>query len=268
MSRATTGTTTGTGTTAAMIADIKRRLGLAVGALVAMTLPAVADICESRDFEGKSYAVCTVTGDRQDRLRLWLDGPDGQVLGDFSAVRGTLGQGEVLGFAMNAGMFHADHAPVGLYRADGVERGKVITGGGGGNFGMRPNGVFCVGAKAPFQVIESRRFARVQPKCRLATQSGPMLVIDGALHPRFDPASDSRYIRNGVGVSRDMGTAWFVISDRAVTFHEFARFFRDELGARNALYFDGSISRLYAPSISRADWGRRMGPIIGYVERP
>lgn len=250
------------------VAELKRRLGLAVGALVALTLPAVADICETRDFEGTGYAVCTVDAADQDRLRLWLDGPDGKVLGDFSSVRGTLAAGEVLGFAMNAGMYHADYSPVGLYRSDGVERGTVVTAGGGGNFGLRPNGVFCVGAKAPFQVIESRRFARVQPHCRLATQSGPMLVIDGALHPRFLASSDSRYIRNGVGVSRDMQTAWFVISNRAVTFHEFARFFRDALGARNALYFDGSISRLYAPSISRADWGRRMGPIIGYVDGP
>lgn len=248
-----------------MIVDLKRRLGLAMGALVAMTLPAVADLCDTRDFEGVSYAVCTVQAADQDRLRLWLDGPDGKVLGDFSSVRGTLGAGEVLGFAMNAGMFHADYSPVGLYRADGVERGQIVTAGGGGNFGMRPNGVFCVGAKAPFQVIESRRFARLDPACRLATQSGPMLVIDGDLHPRFLADATSRYIRNGVGVSADMQTAWFVISDRAVTFHQFARFFRDELSARNALYFDGSISRLYAPAINRADWGRRMGPIIGYV---
>lgn len=250
------------------LADLKRRLGLAVGALVALTLPALADLCETRRFEGTDYAVCTVKGAQQDKLRLWLDGPDGRPLGDFAAVRGTLGAGEVLGFAMNAGMFHADYAPVGLYRSGEVQRGALVLSGGGGNFGMRPNGVFCVGAKAPFQVIESRRFARAQPQCRLATQSGPMLVIDGALHPRFDPASTSRYIRNGVGVSRDMDTAWFVISDRPVTFHEFARFFRDELKARNALYFDGSISRLYAPGINRADWGRAMGPIIGYVGRP
>lgn len=251
--------------TGRMIVDLKRRLGLAMGALVAMALPAVADICEKRDFEGVSYAVCTVEAARQDRLRLWLDDAQGQTLGDFRAVRGTLAPGEVLGFAMNAGMFHADYAPVGLYRSDGVQRGKIVTEGSKGNFGMRPNGVFCVGAKAPFQVIESRRFAKLDPACRLATQSGPMLVIDGELHPRFLADATSRYIRNGVGVSRDMQTAWFVISDRAVTFHSFARFFRDELGARNALYFDGSISRLYAPALNRADWGRKMGPIIGYV---
>lgn len=251
-----------------IFADLRRRLGIAVGALVAMTLPAVADLCETRDFEGKSYAVCTVSGERQDSLRLWLDGPDGKVLGDFNGVRRTLAPGETLGFAMNAGMYHADYSPVGLYRADGVERGSLVTAGGGGNFGLLPNGVFCVGAKAPFQVIESRRFAKLQPQCRLATQSGPMLVIDGEMHPRFLPGSDSRYIRNGVGVSQDFQTAWFVISNRAVTFHEFARFFRDELKARNALYFDGSISRLYAPAINRADWGRAMGPILGYVDGP
>ena len=248
-----------------MIGRLKRRLGLAVGALVAMTLPAMADICDTREFEGTRYSVCTVTADWQDGMRLWLNGPDGKPLGDFSAVRGTLGAGEVLGFAMNAGMYHPDYAPVGLFRSDTEEAGRVVTAGGDGNFGLLPNGVFCVGAKAPFQVIESRRFADVQPQCRLATQSGPLLVIDGALHPRFLPQSDSRYIRNGVGVSRDMKTAWFAISDAPVTFHQFARFFRDGLGARNALYFDGSISRLYAPGLRRADWGRRMGPIIGYV---
>ena len=248
--------------------DLKRRLGLAIGALIAMTLPAVAGICEKRDFDGQGYVVCTLDATQEPGLKLWLNGPDGKVLGDFSGVRRNLPQGQVLAFAMNAGMYHPDYRPVGLYISDGETAGDLVTAGGDGNFGMLPNGVFCAGGKRPYQVIESRAFAKARPQCRIATQSGPMLVIDGALHPRFDATSTSRYIRNGVGVSRDMKTAWFVISDRAVTFHEFARFFRDELGARNALYFDGSISRLYAPALNRADWGRTMGPIIGYVEQP
>ena len=147
---------------------------------------------------------------------------------------------------MNAGMYHADYQPVGLYLSDGVRRANLVTGASNDNFGMLPNGVFCTGGARPHQVVESRAFAKAQPECRLATQSGPMLVIDGALHPRFLIDSDSRHIRNGVGVSADGGTAWFAISDRAVTFHEFGRLFRDGLGARDALYFDGSISRLYA----------------------
>jgi uncharacterized protein YigE (DUF2233 family) len=93
-----------------------------------------------------------------------------------------------------------------------------------------------------------------------------MLVIDGDLHPRFLVDSDSRYVRNGVGVSADGHTAWFAISDRSVTFHEFGRLFRDGLKARNALYFDGSISRLYAPQVRRNDFGWSMGPIIGLVD--
>jgi uncharacterized protein YigE (DUF2233 family) len=92
-----------------------------------------------------------------------------------------------------------------------------------------------------------------------------MLVIDGALHPRFLPDSTSRYVRNGVGVSADGATIYFVISDEPVTFHEFARLFRDGLGTPDALYFDGNISRLYAPEIGRNDIGFPMGPIVAVL---
>lgn len=252
--------------TTKMRIELKRRLGLAIGALIAMTLPAMADICEKRDFDGQGYVICTLDGAQEPGLRLWLNGPDGRVLGDFTSVRKTLAPAQTLGFAMNAGMYHADYSPVGLYVSDGVTQGRLVTGASRDNFGMLPNGVFCTGGARPYQVIESRAFAQASPACRLATQSGPMLVIDGALHPRFLVDSDSRYVRNGVGVSADGQTAWFAISDRAVTFHEFGRLFRDGLGARNALYFDGSVSRLYAPSLNRADFGRRLGPIIGYTE--
>ncbi|MRX51501.1 hypothetical protein GI374_13840 [Paracoccus sp. S-4012] len=245
---------------------LRRRLGIAAGWLVALSLPAAAEgLCERTEFEGVGYVLCTVAAEDEPRLRLWLDGPDGQPLRHFDGIRRILPPGEVLGFAMNAGMYHADFSPVGLLVMDGENRGALVTGGGGGNFGLLPNGVFCTGGGRPFQVIESRAFAQAQPECRLATQSGPMLVIDGDLHPRFLPDSDSRYIRNGVGVSDDGRTAWFAISSSAVTFHQFGRFFRDALGARDALYFDGSISRLYAPEVGRADWGRSLGPIIGFV---
>lgn len=246
---------------------LKRRLGLALGALIAMTLPALAGICEKRDFDGQGYVICTLSAAQEPGLALWLKDGDGRTLGDFTGVRRSLAPDRVLAFAMNAGMYHADYSPVGLYVSDGVKEHDIVTAGGGGNFGMLPNGVFCTGGARPYQVIESRAFAKSPPQCRIATQSGPMLVIDGALHPRFLIDSDSRYIRNGVGVSPDGQKAWFAISDRAVTFHEFGRLFRDGLGARDALYFDGSISRLYAPDLNRADFGRRLGPIIGYTEK-
>ena len=85
------------------------------------------------------------------------------------------------------------------------------------------------------------------------------------IRDRFLPTSDSLYRRNGVGVSADGSRAVMVISNTAVNFHAFARFFRDELGLPNALYLDGSISRLYAPQLNRHDGGFPMGPILGVV---
>jgi uncharacterized protein YigE (DUF2233 family) len=249
-----------------MPVDLWRRLGVAFGMLLALAIPAAADGCGRMTHDGQGYVVCEVSAAQEPALRLWQDGADGQPLRNFNNVRATLAQGENLAFAMNAGMYHANYRPVGLLVIDGVELQPIVTGASNDNFGMLPNGVFCTGGARPFQVIESRAFAKARPPCRLATQSGPMLVIDGDLHPRFLVDSDSRYVRNGVGVSPDGQTAWFAISDRAVTFHEFGRLFRDGLGVRDALYFDGSISRLYAPGVNRADFGRSLGPIIGLVE--
>ncbi len=53
------------------------------------------------------------------------------------------------------------------------------------------------------------------------------------------------------------------ISDGAVNFHAFARVFRDALSVPDALYFDGNVSRLYAPEIGRDDFGFPMGPMVG-----
>jgi uncharacterized protein YigE (DUF2233 family) len=115
------------------------------------------------------------------------------------------------------------------------------------------------------RVMETLAYDAEKPNCRFATQSGPMLVINGALHPKFLADSDSLNIRNGVGVSEDGTRAVLVISNDVVNFHSFARLFRDGLGIANALYLDGSISRLYAPGLNRHDAGFPMGPILGVV---
>jgi uncharacterized protein YigE (DUF2233 family) len=227
--------------------------------LFAALLPGIAQAaCRDVTFESLPFTVCEVTASED--LRLFATGPDGN-LGSFTAVNALLAaEGKTLGFAMNAGMYHRDRSPVGLFVADGVQTAPLITRDGPGNFGLLPNGVFCITDQ--FAIIESRAFAQT---CRHATQSGPMLVIDGALHPKFIADSPSTYIRNGVGVSADGQTAFFAISNVALNFYAFARFFRDALGTPNALYFDGSISRLYAPDLMRHDAGFPMGPIIGTV---
>lgn len=232
-------------------------------ALAFLLAPVAAEASDCRDatFEGASYTLCEVT--LGEDLRLFHSGPDG-AYGSFRKLDEALGaEGKTLGFAMNAGMYHRDLAPVGLYIEDGVEVSKLVTRDGPGNFGLLPNGVFCIGKT--FRVIESREFKKEQPECRYATQSGPLLVIKGKLHPKLVPDSDSLYVRNGVGVSEDGTRAVFAISNDAVNFHSFARLFRDELGLPDALYFDGNISRLYAPQLGRHDGGFPMGPMVGTV---
>lgn len=231
--------------------------------VLALFLPGMAGAVTCRDttFEALSLTVCEVSAGED--LRLFQSGPDGP-FGSFAAVDAALAlRGEKLAFAMNAGMYLRDLSPAGLYVEDGVEKSRLITSDGPGNFGLLPNGVFCAGEG--FRVIESRAFAEENPVCRQATQSGPMLVIDGELHPKFVATSDSLNYRNGVGVSEDGQMAFFVISNDLVNFHRFARFFRDGLGLKNALFLDGSISRLYAPQLERHDAGFPMGPMVGVV---
>ncbi|THH35187.1 hypothetical protein E4Z66_15290 [Aliishimia ponticola] len=220
--------------------------------------------CSDLEFDGSSFTVCRINP-QDTPLRLFLYRDNGLPFGTFFNVDEMLAQqGEKLSFAMNAGMYHRDRSPVGLYLDGDTVEQRLITSPGPGNFGLLPNGVLCLG-DGRADVIESLRFEREAPTCRFATQSGPMLVIDGDLHPRFLPDSTSRYVRNGVGTSADGREAIFAISNTPVTFHQFGRLFRDALGVPNALYFDGNISRLHAPELNRSDAGFPMGPIIGAV---
>lgn len=233
--------------------------------LFGWAVPAGAAECTAGNFEGTPFTACTVDP-KTETLRLWHTAPDGKIYGTFDRLEAALAaQGERLGFAMNGGMYHDDRSPVGLYVEDGVERSALVAGPGPGNFGLVPNGVFCL-SDGGAAVIETEAFLKTQPACTYAAQSGPMLVIGGALHPKFLEDSTSRFVRNGVGVRPD-GTVVFVITDAPVTFHRFARIFRDRMGTPDALYIDGKVSRLYAPAIGRHDIGFPLGPIVGTVVR-
>jgi uncharacterized protein YigE (DUF2233 family) len=218
-----------------------------------------ASACEAIQFEGSRFTACRYrAGD--DRLELILD-PGGQPLRSFAALDQHLGsRTEELRFAMNAGMYNEAGQPIGLYMEDGRERRPLNRRDGPGNFHLQPNGVFAVDTVGRVSVVRSDAF-RPGPETVWATQSGPMLVIDGALHPRISDNGTSLNVRNGVGVSAP-DTAWFVISDEPVSFGRFARLFRDRLGCRNALFLDGTVSSLWDRPAARMDAYSSLGPIV------
>lgn len=224
--------------------------------------------CATAAYKDADYVVCRF--DAAADIRLFLNNAEAEPYGHFNAVNEALGDdGEKLRFAMNAGMYHADRTPVGHYAEDGEEITPANTKAGMGNFHLKPNGVFWVEQKdgargAGVATTQSYLEHVAKETVRYATQSGPMLVIDGEVHPRFLPQLQSNKRRNGVGVTAQ-GEVIFVLADSPVNFYDFASYFRDVLKTPNALYLDGTISRFYAPALGRNDPGAAMGPIVGVV---
>lgn len=201
------------------------------------------------NFAGHSFEVADVDHHLDD-INLYYVNANGQRIGTLEKLaRISAASGRSLPFATNAGMFNPDFSPCGLLVQDGVERAPLNLREGEGNFYLKPNGVFLIGRDGA-KVVDATKYASVAANVRLATQSGPVLVIDGQIHPKFAQNSNNRRIRSGVGVvSREHVV--FALSRAPVTFYEFASLFRDSLECQNALYLDGDISTFY-PSDARA----------------
>lgn len=237
---------------------------VAVLALVLGTRGAEAGCAPDR-FEDTDYTVCRFDL-RNDDLRLYNLDPSGTPYGSFEALEDALReQGLDLLFAMNAGMYGEDLKPIGLYVEDGKRLKKANRRDGPGNFHLKPNGVFYIDGKTG-GVMETEAFLKTGISPRYASQSGPMLVIDGEIHPKFSVDGTSYQRRNGVG-SPDPHTLVFAISESGVNFHSFARLFRDHLNCPNALFLDGSISSLHATDLSRSDGFFDIGPIVALAKR-
>lgn len=223
------------------------------------------EACKPTNVGTNSYVVCAFNTDNSD-IRLFHSDQNGDPYLQFDTLAREMDeQGLTLVFAMNGGMYHEDRSPVGYYRDGYGDQATINTNDGPGNFHMKPNGVFWL-KEGTAGITESSAYLEAGLEPDYATQSGPMLVVDGDLHPGINPDGVSRKRRNGVGVSQDGAEVYFVISDSAVTFYEFASLFLEELETPNALFLDGQVSRLYAPGIDRAESGLDLGPIIGVLE--
>jgi uncharacterized protein YigE (DUF2233 family) len=226
------------------------------------TGPQMPSACRDVVFEDQHLTDC-VADPAQHRIRTALSGPDGTPLRGFAALAGSRGASDApVAFAVNAGMFDQDGNPIGYFVQDGERLQTLNRNDGGGNFHLKPNGVFFGDAEGQWQVMETEAFYHgVTDRPAFGTQSGPMLVVDGELHPEFSDNGDSLKIRNGVGVD-GQGRAHFVLSAGPISFGSFARYFRDEVGARDALFLDGQVSQLWDPATDRLDNGVPIGPMI------
>ncbi len=151
-------------------------------------------------------------------------------------------------FAMNAGMYKKDKSPQGLYIENGVQKVPIDTTSAKGNFYLKPNGIFYLTVTNEAYVCKTEDF-KYNKRVKYATQSGPMLVIDGQIHKAFNKESTNLNIRNGVGVLPN-NEILFVMSKKEINFYEFAEYFKKK-GCKNALYLDGFVSRAYCP---KAKW--------------
>ena len=223
--------------------------------------PARASACSTKTYEGDSFTHCVaVPGTHV--IRTALDAPDGDPARSLEVLADMLPQPESVAFAMNGGMYDENGEPIGYYVEDGERRHTLNRVAGGGNFGLLPNGVFWVDGQGKWHVRSADEFAdTVKRRPAFATQSGPMLVIDGKLHPKIAANGASLHVRNAVGID-GRGRAHFVISDVAVSFGRLARFMRDRLKCPNALYLDGSVSALWDPAAGRLDRTVPLGPLI------
>lgn len=256
---------------------LKHCLFAAVMVMAAMAMsvkPAYVQPCEQDRFEENTYIVCTVDVAKADLRLFWKDS-GGRPYRIFPRVAGAVsGEGKTLLFALNAGMYLPDFAPIGLYVENGSELRPVAPTellkapkGPVPNFYKTPNGIFFA-TKDSAEILPTEQFLKLKPDVLYATQSGPMLVTKNQLNPIFIVGSKDRTQRSGVGTCKD-NLVRFAISDGTVNFHDFGRLFRDHLKCEDALFLDGGEGvGFYNPSMNRNDisWHGGYGPIFGLVE--
>jgi uncharacterized protein YigE (DUF2233 family) len=215
-------------------------------------------------FKGSDERILSYTVDaRYQTLQFFWKDDKGHILNNFPNLKNYLHQQhKQLVFAMNGGMFKEDYSPLGLYIDSGKLLNPINKANGYGNFYLKPNGVFYITKSGIAGITSTDKF--VNKGIRYATQSGPMLIVDGAIHPLFTKASKNVNIRNGVGILPD-GKILFAISKQEINLYDFAKYFRDA-GCKNALYLDGFVSRIYLPGKNRVDMDGRFGVMIAVMK--
>lgn len=238
-------------------------------ALVIMLIVLGILILKAKKEDPKEMIIDHIVNPKTAELELFWKDEEGNMLGNFEKLKNHLSQNnEKLIFAINGGMFDKNHSPVGLY----IENGQMINPLNTqkqveGNFYLQPNGVFYLLKEGKAGIQTTEAFSKMPLNdLEYATQSGPMLLVDGNINPLFQKGSKNKYIRNGVGLFPS-GNLVFAISKKEMNFYDFAHHF-EELGVENALYLDGFVSKIYWPSQAfTSDTKDGFGVMIGEINK-
>lgn len=216
-------------------------------------------------FNGTTYQTCVAPPEWVEVF--WLNS-DGKPFQELAKLQTFLAASPLkIHMMMNAGIFEEGGVPCGLTISNSSELRPLNTADGKGNFYLKPTGVFFVDPSGA-HVVTSDEYAKMKPTPRAATQSGPLLLRAGKMHPKFDPASASRLHRNGVGILPD-GRVLFAITKlvqgKRPNFYEFAKFFESQ-GCKDAMFLDGNISRMELEPSSELATGDKFGAMIAVIE--
>jgi uncharacterized protein YigE (DUF2233 family) len=212
-------------------------------------------------YQDHSFDIYTIPMS-QNGLKLFCTDAQKVPFRDVKTLRGYVENAhQKLVFAMNAGMYTPENLPKGLY----IEQKQTLVpldtaDKGFGNFYLQPNGVFAFDDTSAV-ILETNAFKQPSKNYTFATQSGPLLVVNGIVNPVFTQDSKSLFIRNGVGITQS-GKIIFAISNQPVNFYVFADLFKTQLHCPNALFLDGAISKMYAPEINRFEMDGNLGPFV------
>lgn len=248
-----------------------KTLALFLFALLQVSLystPARAvETCREVSAANARYTICSFDPAKIDLSMAWKKS-DGSVYGSFAPLAAEYKKRKTpLLFASSGGPFHFDLTPTGLY----VENFKELTPAiaadatGIGSFYEKPNGMFFVEDGRP-KLLTTERYLATKPKAAFATQSGPMLLIDGEVNKSLNEQTAPLRKRTGVCLRRDTPRLVFAITDTTVTVQAFADFLKSQ-NCQNALMLDTSTSSFYVPSRQRADLWVPIGPIIAITQR-
>ncbi len=186
-----------------------------------------------------------------DKIRMYWKDSSGVPFMTFERLRKEHPEAK---FIINAGHFTHDFKPDGLYIENGQQLSPVkeilnpkI------NLETMPMGVFYISPQGAFIKPLSGKFT--QKGVSFATQSSPMLVINGRVNPAL-PRGRHR-LRSGVGILPD-GKVYFALLDMELRL--FARHFLDK-GCTQALCLNGDVSDVWIEGQSRKKYSR-FGPMI------